>query len=55
MDTISGSAETLRKIRNTLRFILGNLSGNVIEQKSKPDNLSFVRIRSKSLDCLSYS
>ncbi|KAK9894284.1 isoleucyl-tRNA synthetase [Cystobasidium minutum MCA 4210] len=42
MDTISGSAETLRKIRNTLRFILGNLSNATPEERSLPSSLSFV-------------
>lgn len=42
METISTSAETLRKIRNTLRFILGNLAGDSPKQEETPAGLSFV-------------
>lgn len=44
METISSSAETLRKIRNTLRFILGNLAGDSPKHDEVPTGLSFVSI-----------
>lgn len=41
LDTIAGSAEMLRKIRNTIRFILGNLRHG-IDASQTSYNLNFV-------------